>query len=437
MVGTGHVGLVTCVGLAALGHEVAGTDADPDRIEALRRGEPPFYEPGLEDLLRRHLSEGNLRFAGTTAEAVEGAEVIIICVGTPSRPDGEANLLAVERAAADIARHAPPGAVVVEKSTVPAGTAERVRLTLSRERPDGRFEVASNPEFLREGSAMDDTLRPSRILIGADSPEAARALRRLYAPLVDAGHRLIECDLATAELAKHACNAFLALKISFANALARICELTGADVVTVAEVMGADPRIGPAFLEPGLGYGGYCLPKDIPAFERFAARAGYDFPLLREIARINEQAVGAVIDRVREALWNLEGKRVAVLGLAYKPGTDDVRLSPALELSKRLLQAGARVAGFDPRASVSSNGELDGLEVAANAYDAARGAHCLVVGTAWKEFLELDLGRLRASMAYPIVVDGRNLFDPQAMREAGFDYHPVGRPAVVRDTIPP
>jgi len=436
VVGTGHVGLVTCVTLAAMGHEVVGTDVDRDRVAALRRGSTPFFEPGLDDLLQRHLSDGHLRFADTSAEAVAQAEVVLICVGTPPRATGEANLVAVEGAAAEIARFAQPGVVIVEKSTVPAGTAERVRVTLAREQPGARFEVASNPEFLREGTAIDDAMHPSRILVGADSPKAAGALRRLYAPLVEAGCRLIECDLATAELAKHACNAFLALKVSFINAIARLSELTGADVVTVAEVMGTDPRIGSAFLQAGLGYGGYCLPKDIPAFEQFAQQAGYDFPLLREVARINEEALTTVFDRVRESLWNLEGKRVAVLGLAYKPATDDIRLSPALEIARRLHEGGAHVAAYDPRVSDASSEELDWLEIAPDAYEAAGGAHCVVIGTAWDEFGDIDLARLRAAVAYPIVVDGRNLFDPAAMREAGFDYYPVGRPFVIRDAAP-
>jgi UDPglucose 6-dehydrogenase len=434
VIGTGHVGLVTCVVLAEIGHDVKGTDSDQERIAGLQRGLPPFYEPGVQALLARYLTDGRIGFTHSIAEAVTDAEVVFICVGTPPRADGEANLLAVERAARDIARHASPGTLVVEKSTVPAGTAERVRLTLARQRPDAGFEVACNPEFLREGTALQDSLHPDRILVGADAPHAFEVLRHLYTPLIDAGYRLIETDLATAELAKHASNAFLALKVSFINAIARLCERTGADVVTVAEVMGADPRIGSAFLQAGLGYGGFCLPKDIPAFERFAAQAGYDFPLLKEVARINEEAVTAAVGRVHEALWNLEGKHVAVLGVAYKPGTDDVRLSPAIELARRLLGAGARVVAYDPQASTGARTELAGLEIAPTAYDAVTGAHCLVVGTAWDEFLDLDLPRLRSLMSYPIVVDARNLFDPTRMREAGFDYYPLGRRAVVTES---
>lgn len=431
VIGTGHVGLVTCVTLASIGHDVVGTDADHGKIAKLRAGISPFYEPGAEELLRRGLESGRLCFTAEPEEAHPGREVAFICVGTPPRADGEAKLSAVEAAARQFARHATGPAVVIEKSTVPAGTAEWLRRTLAVERPDlaGDLEVVSNPEFLREGTAVADSLRPDRILVGAASPEAFEAVRRLYAPLLEAGARLIETDIATAELAKHACNAFLSLKISFANALARVCELAGADVVTVADVMGHDARIGRAFLDAGLGFGGYCFPKDLQAFERLAHRLGYEFPLLAEAARINDEAVEAAVAKVRDGLWNLEGKRVALLGLAFKPGTDDVRLSPALAVARRLAEEGAEVVGVDPRAGANARAEVPELEVAPDAYRAAEGAHAVVVCTDWAEFRGLDLRRLRAAMAYPLVVDGRNLFDPAEMAAAGFVYRPTGRPS--------
>jgi UDPglucose 6-dehydrogenase len=432
VVGTGHVGLVTCVSLAALGHDVVGTDADAGKISMLREGVTPFFEPGLESLLGEQLTAGRLEFVPDVASAVPGAEVAFICVGTPSRVDGESNLFAVETAGRDIARHATGPLVVVEKSTVPAGTADRLAVALTRERPDLSIEVVSNPEFLREGSAVEDALHPDRILIGATTEAALFAMRRVYRPLTARGIRLIETDIRTAELAKHACNAFLALKISYANALARLCERADADVRAVAEVMGTDPRIGRAFLDAGLGYGGYCFPKDLAAFERLAERLGYEFPLLAQISRINDEAVASAAAKVEEAVWNLEGKRVVLLGLAFKPGTDDVRFSPALELARRLIERGAQVVGHDPRAQGSAMAELPDLETAADPYSAAADAHCCVVCTEWEEFRDLDLARLRAAMAYPVVVDARNLFDIETMRAAGFSYYPTGRPAVVR-----
>jgi UDPglucose 6-dehydrogenase len=431
VIGTGHVGLVTCVTMATIGHEVAGTDVDEAKIELLRNGIPAFFEPNLEEGMRRELRSGRLRFTTEPSEALADAEVVFICVGTPARADGEANLLAMEQSARDIARHACNGVVVIEKSTVPAGTAERVRRTLARERPGLDFDVASNPEFLREGSAMQDSLRPDRIVIGVESERARTVLRQLYRPITDMGYPLLETDIATAELAKHASNAFLALKISYANALARICELAGADVSSVADVMGSDPRIGRAFLDAGLGYGGYCFPKDVAALERLADRLGYSFGLLREVRALNAEAVESAVAKVREAVWNLSGKRIAVLGLAFKPGTDDVRFSPALALARRLLEEGASVVGYDPQAGANAIAEIGELELATDPYHAASGAHCLIVATEWREFLDLDLARLYEAMAYPVIVDGRNLLDEVTASSHGFTYYPTGRPPVI------
>jgi UDPglucose 6-dehydrogenase len=427
VIGTGHVGLVTAATLASLGHQVAGTDSDAEKVSLLRRGDAPFFEPGLQELLTDQANAGRIRFDVEEEAVLPGAEVIFICVGTPSSPDGEANLAAVESAALAIARQADDGAVVVGKSTVPAGTGERIARTLQQERPGARFHLVSSPEFLREGSAVSDALEPDRLLVGANDAEGLAAMRRLYAPLVERGVRYIETDLATAELAKHASNAFLALKISYANALARLCELSGADVVEVAAVMGADPRIGAAFLAPGLGYGGYCLPKDVAAFERLANRLGYRFPLLGEVARINREAVETVVDRVREATWNLGGKRVGVLGLAFKPNTDDVRLSPALDLAGRLMKEGADVVAYDPQAGANAKAELPALRIATDPYDAATDADALILATAWEEFLDLDLTRLRAAVARPVFIDARNALNRTALAQAGFDVYAVGR----------
>jgi UDPglucose 6-dehydrogenase len=433
VVGTGHVGLVTCVALAHLGHQVAGTDADREKISLLQRGVSPFYEPDLDDLLSEGFEDRRIRFGSDVADVVPGADVAFICVGTPPRTDGDASLLSVERSARDIARHATGPLVVVEKSTVPAGTAVRLRAVLQHERPELEFDVVSNPEFLREGRALRDTLEPDRILVGAETPKAFETMRRLYEPLTRQGVPMIETDLMTAELAKHACNAFLALKISFANALARICERAGADVVSIADIMGTDPRIGRAFLDAGLGYGGFCFPKDLAAFERLVERFGSDLPLLGEIARINQEAVGSAAEKVKEALWNLEDKRVALFGLAFKPDTDDVRFAPALALARLLLAQGAHVLGYDPKAASNAKAEAPELEISPDPYEAAAGADCIVLCTEWDEFRALDLERLKGVMAHPLVIDGRNLFDPETMRKLGFTYYPTGRPPVVPD----
>ncbi len=430
VIGTGHVGLVTAAALASAGHEVVGTDADQEKITRLREGSVPFHEPGLEELVAGEVGARRLAFTFDAAEAIRGAEVVFICVGTPPRASGEASLLAVERAARQVARHAVSRVVVAEKSTVPTGTAERLRETLRRERPDLDLEVVCNPEFLREGTAVRDAVHPDRVLVGAESEWAFEAMRQLYAPVVAGGCRLIETDIRTAEMAKYATNTFLALKISFVNALARLCERSGADVVAVAEVMGADPRIGDAFLGAGIGYGGSCFPKDLVAFERLAVGLGYEFPLLREIARINDEALEAMVDKVRQALWVLEDKRVGLLGLSFKAGTDDVRFSPALALARRLLEEGARVVGFDPVASANAKADVPELEIAADPYDAAAEADCLVLCTAWEEFRRLDLARLKTVMVHPVMVDGRNAFDPDEMRAAGWAYYPTGRPPV-------
>lgn len=433
--GTGHVGLITCVTLAAVGHDVVGTDLDDEKIDMLSRGVTPFFEPGVDGLLRAGVDDGKLRFSTRSEEAVSGSEVVFICVGTPPRNgNGGASLLAVEQAAREVAQHAKGPIVVVEKSTVPAGTSHRVKRTLANERPDlaEDLEVVSSPEFLREGSAVEDTMRPERILVGAESPHAFETMRRVYEPFTVNGARLIETDIATAELAKHSCNAFLALKVSFSNALARICERSGADVSAVADIMGSDSRIGRAFLDAGLGFGGYCLPKDLMAFDRLSHRLGYDFTLLREIQKINDEAIEAALTKVEDALWNLEYKRIALLGLAFKSGTDDVRYSPALALARKLIHEGAHVVGYDPKAGPNAKNEVHELEIAPDPYEAIQGAHCVVTCTDWPEFLMLDLDRIRKEMTYPIVVDGRNIFDPDRMKTLGFNYHPTGRPARAR-----
>jgi UDPglucose 6-dehydrogenase len=427
VMGTGRVGLVTGVALASVGHRVRGLDANMEVVELLQQGRTTFYEPGLDDLLQEQMADGRLSFTGSAPEALAGAEVVFICVGRPVTTGGDASMTAVEAAARDVARHASSGVVVVTKSTVPPGSCERIERALEFEHPGLRFHVVSSPEFLREGRAIEDALKPDRIVVGAEERSAFELMRQVYAPMLRDGCVLVETDRRTAELAKLASNAFLATKVSFMNGIARTSELTGADVRGVAEIMGADPRIGPAFLAAGLGYGGYCLPKDVDTLERVAGRAGYDFRLLTEVVRINEGAVDETLRLVEDALWNLEGKRVTLFGLAFKPETDDVRAAPALTLAQRLLDAGAEIVGCDPMATAAAKNILPEIRVVSDPYEAAEGAHCIVLCTEWELFRELDLERLRRSMNYPVVVDARNLLHPDVMKRAGFVYRPIGR----------
>ena len=437
VVGTGHVGLVTSATLAEIGHDVVATDRDGEKISSLEKGRVPFFEPGLQELVEKNVDAGRLSFTSEPAPAAIGAEVLFICVGTPPRSTGEASMALVERAVTGLAPHLERQVVIVEKSTVPAGTSRRLRRVLRHARPDlgTDLEVVSNPEFLREGTAIEDSLRPDRILVGADSEWAMEKMRSLYKPLIDKGHILIEADVATAELSKHACNAFLAMKISYANALARLCEQASADVQTVVEVMGTDPRIGRHFLNAGIGYGGFCFPKDVAAFERLSSRMGYEFPLLGEIARINDEALDAAVRKIGDALWNLDDKRIAVLGLSFKPGTDDVRLSPSLALAQKLIDEGARVVGYDPVASDAAKREVPQIEIAPDVYNAITGSDCLVLATEWPEFADLDFVKVKEVMAFPVVIDGRNFFDADKVVSAGLLYYPVGRPAVLPPSL--
>jgi UDPglucose 6-dehydrogenase len=392
----------------------------------LGRGEVPFHEPDLERLLHAGLAARSLRFTTSVHEALVGARVVFICVGRPTNGLGDRSLAAVEDAVRAIARHAEPGAVLAIKSTVPPGTTGRIGRVARHERPELELVAASNPEFLREGHAVEDTLRPDRLVVGSDDPRAFDVLRELYAPLI-ASSRLIETDPRTAELAKLASNAYLATKISFANSLARICELADADVTGVTSIMGADERIGAAFLGAGIGFGGYCLPKDIVTLERVADRLGYNFGLLREAALVNDEALVAVLQKVEEAVWNLEGKTVALLGLAFKSGTDDVRGAPAMALAEGLRREGVHVRGFDPMAGHEAAAVAPWLEVADDPYVAADGAHCLVICTEWPAFRHLDLDRIRRTMIQPAIVDGRNVLSPADAAAAGFQYFGIGR----------
>jgi UDPglucose 6-dehydrogenase len=435
VIGAGHVGLVTAVCLASVGHDVVAEDDDLAKVDLLRRGNAWFYEPGLEELLREGMASGRLRFTSDAAEAVVHGEVIFISVGTPSRSDGSPNLAFVEKVARKVAAHLRPGELklICEKSTVPVQTGERVAQVIAREAPPGAtYEVASNPEFLREGTAVADTLAPDRIVVGAESERAVAMLRELYAPIIESsGCEWLATDRATAELIKHASNAFLATKISFINAVARVCERSGADVQVVARGMGLDPRIGPSFLRAGPGFGGSCFPKDVAAFAHRSRELGVDFGLLNEVARINAEARRVVVDKVRDLLWHLEDKRIGVLGLTFKPDTDDLRESPAIDVVAALLDDGASVVAYDPVAPVDHVKRLlPDLERAEKAADVADGAHALVLLTEWDEFTELDPAVLAGRMAYPILVDARNALDPERFVAAGFTVAGMGRPVL-------
>ncbi len=425
VIGTGYVGLVAAACFADLGHDVIGVDRDADRIRMLNSGRVPIFEPGLEDLVRRGRAGGRLSFITDTAEAVQRSEIVFITVGTPAREDGDPDLSAVVAVAEAIAAALTEYRLIVEKSTVPVRTGERIREQIERlTEATVAFDVACNPEFLREGSAIQDFLHPDRIVLGVSSERSERQLRDLYAPFQCP---VLVTDLTTAELIKHASNAFLALKISYINAVANICERVGANVERVAEGMGYDRRIGRAFLDAGVGYGGSCFPKDVAAFIRIAREAGYEFRLLEEVARINEGQRDLLVRHLKDALWVLTDRTIAVLGLAYKANTDDVRESPAVAVVERLVREGATIRAYDPAAEGSARQILPEIIYCPDPYEAARGSDALVLLTDWEEFRTLDLARLRDLMRRPILIDGRNIIDPRAARALGWHCTGIGR----------
>lgn len=429
VIGTGYVGLVTGAVFADLGNTVICVDKDSAKIDKLKRGQMPIYEPGLEEMVCRNAEDGRLFFSTDIGDGVRRAEVVFIAVGTPAGSDGYADLGAVKDVAKVIAKNLDRYKVVVNKSTVPVGTGDLVReiIDLNKVRPDVDFDVVSNPEFLREGNAINDTLFPDRIVIGAPHQNVAMRIIELYAPLE---RPMIITDVHSAEMIKYASNAFLATKISFVNAIANICELVNADVVQVAKGMGLDQRIGNQFLHAGLGYGGSCFGKDTSCLVSTADRLGYEFRLLKEVIRINDEQAKRLVVRMREVMGPLSGKTIAVLGLAFKPNTDDMRDAKSLEIIADLLADGATVRAYDPIAMDNTRQIFPQIEYCENAYDASDGADAVVVVTEWNEFKYLDLGRVKETMKQPIIFDGRNIYDPDRMRRLGFDYYCVGRPAV-------
>ncbi|HTV60707.1 MAG TPA: UDP-glucose/GDP-mannose dehydrogenase family protein [Verrucomicrobiae bacterium] len=450
VVGSGYVGLVSAACFAEIGHEVISVDNDENKIAALQRGEVPIHELHLPELLAAHRG-GRLRFSTSLKEAVRASDAIFITVGTPQSENGEADLSFVEAVAHEMASAIHSQKLVVEKSTVPVRTCEWLRKSLLLNgAQSGAFSVASNPEFLREGTAVVDFLYPDRIVIGADDRFSASLLREIYAPLTSGSYYsrartvpspgyarakapLIVTNAKSAELIKHASNAFLAMKISFINAVANISEAVGADIDQVCAGVGSDSRIGPKFLNAGIGYGGSCFPKDVQAFHVVARECGYDFGLLSEVMEINNDQRARFLKKVRSALWNLRGKHLGVLGLAFKGDTDDIRESPAVSIIQSLLKEGARVSVYDPAAMQRAKIVLraEGVAYAADPYHAATQADALLILTEWKEFAALDLPRLRSLLKYSIVIDGRNLYDPARMAEAGFLYHSIGRATAV------
>lgn len=454
VVGSGYVGLVAGACFADMGHDVILVDNDQDKLAALLGGQVPIHEHFLPELLQRHRGQ-KLQFSDDLHEAVRASAAIFVAVGTPPTDSGDADLSYVESVAREISGAIDGYKIVVEKSTVPVYTSEWVRKIILRNgAPAESFDVASNPEFLREGTAVTDFLFPDRIVVGADSDRCAAVLREIYAPLSDGSYYkrpdaiprpdqaqvpppIIVTSTKSAELIKHASNAFLAMKISFINAVASICESVGANVQQVCHGIGTDSRIGPRFLNPGIGYGGSCFPKDLMAFRSVARECGYDFRLLDEVMRINEEQRQRFLRKVRNALWTLRGKRLGVLGLAFKGGTDDIRESPAILLVQSLVQEGCMVAAYDPAASERAREVLpSNVEFVSNAYEAAAGADALLILTEWEEFATLDLRRLNSKLRYPIVIDGRNLYNPETMAAHGFSYYSVGRAPALPEGLP-
>jgi len=452
VIGAGYVGLTTAACLAEIGHSVRCADNDEIKLALLRNGQLPFFEPHLEYVVSRNCNAGRLQFE-TTEKAVAGAEVIFICVGTPPLENGEADLSAVANVALTIAQRTTGYCLVIEKSTVPVQTGAQLKRQLQLYAGKGlKCDLVSNPEFLREGSAIQDFFHPDRIVIGVEREEAAAQLREIYRPILDQTFKCpvhAECthtqkpawivtDTNSSELIKHASNSFLAMKISFINMVADLCEAVGADVTKVALGMAMDPRIGPAFLNPGIGFGGFCFPKDVQAFVRIASKAGCDFSLLKEVENINKRRIERFIEKIRQELWVIRGRKIAVLGLAFKPNTDDVRFAPALEILRSLVREGAIVSAYDPQATEKAKAVFPDVRYCASPYEAAQDAEAILITTEWQEFSNMDWDRLRKIVSRSLIVDGRNMFNPAELTSRGFHYISIGRqPAFSLDEDPP
>ncbi|OGR89220.1 MAG: UDP-glucose 6-dehydrogenase [Elusimicrobia bacterium RIFCSPLOWO2_01_FULL_60_11] len=428
MIGTGYVGLVTGACFAELGYKVTCVDNDPRKIGMLKIGEMPIYEPGLEKLVRKNVAAKRLFFSMSIADAIQNADFAFIAVGTPPRSDGSADLSYVENVAREIATHMKKYLVIVEKSTVPVETCEWVKKTVTKfNRKKVPFDVVSNPEFLREGTAVHDFSKPDRVIVGVESERAKKAMARLYAPL---RCPIVFTDTKSAEIIKHASNSFLATKISYINSVARICEKVGANVEQVAQGMGFDPRIGRSFLNAGCGFGGFCFPKDLEAFLWISKKLGADFEMLESVKKVNEEQMIHFVRKIEESLWIVSGKTVGILGLAFKPHTDDMRFAPSIDIIRMLQERGAKIQAYDPISMPNAKKVLQNVALKDSIYEAARGADALVIVTEWPQFKKMDLKKIKKLLTHPTIVDGRNLFDPEAMKKLGFHYASVGRKPV-------
>jgi UDPglucose 6-dehydrogenase len=434
IVGTGYVGLVTGTTFAEIGHEVLCVDNDERKVALLNQRKMPIFEEGLEEIVVRNMDAGRLRFTRSIREGTQFAEVIFIAVGTPPGYRGEANMSYVEKVGREVAENMDGYRLLVEKSTVIVNTNEQLRRTMNKYlKEDIPFDIASNPEFLREGRAIRDAFNPDRIVVGVESERASRLLREIYQPIVSkTGCEYLEMNISSAELTKHASNSFLAMKISFINAVSRICELCGADIEQVAHGMGLDKRIGPDFLYAGVGYGGSCFPKDVDAFIRMGDDLGYSLDLLKEVQAINEAQKEHLLRKLQQELWVVQDKVIAVWGLAFKPGTDDVRMSPSLFFVPQLKERGAILRLWDPVAREKFEAELPGHTYCDSLEESAKDADAILVLTDWPEVKNVDLARIKSLSRCPILIDGRNAYDPAVVRNLGFIYHSVGRPAVTK-----
>jgi UDPglucose 6-dehydrogenase len=425
IIGTGYVGLVTGTCFAEVGHQMICVDKDTEKVKLLQSGGMPIYEPGLEEMVKRNVAAGRLRFTDSTQDGVENSDVIFIAVPTPPQPDGSVDLSFMESVSREIAQSMTSYKIVVDKSTVPVQTGDKVAETIKRYcKAKVEVDVISNPEFLREGFAVDDFMKPDRVVIGVRTQRPVQAMRKIYEPF---NCPIIITDINSAELIKHAANSFLALKISYINAISVICEATGANVQEVANGMGMDTRIGRKFLDAGLGFGGSCFPKDLSAFIKISEQLGYDFKLLKEVQSINAAQMDRFVKKIADTLWVLKDKQIGILGLAFKQNTDDVRLSPAIDLCRRLQKEGARLRVHDPKAMEKAKAVLKNVDFVENMNDVAEGCDALVIATEWPQFKKLNLDKARKALTHPIMFDGRNLFDPAEMEQLGFIYKSIGR----------
>jgi UDPglucose 6-dehydrogenase len=432
VIGTGYVGLVTGAGLADFGNDVICCDIDPNKIEALNNGRIPIYEPGLDTIVNRNVTEKRLRFTTDLPEAIRGSRAIFIAVGTPPKPDGSADLRYVEDVARTIAQHMNGPKLVITKSTVPIGTGRLIERILDESGNGHKGSVVSNPEFLREGSAIEDFLKPDRVVIGASDEESIGLMKEIYAPLHSLEIPFVVTNVESSELIKYAANGFLATKISFINEVAVMCELLGADVQDVARGIGLDSRIGPKFLQAGPGFGGSCFPKDTSAVADIARQYGYEFEIIEAVLRVNKNIKQRMVGKVVDALGDVRGKTVAILGLAFKPETDDMRDSPTIPLIKGLQELGAVIRAYDPGAIENSKKIFENVTYCGDAYETADGADALVIATEWNEFRALKLERVKKLLKQPLIIDLRNVYDPQRMKAEGFTYISVGRTEDVR-----